>query len=152
MLNVEFMWNSDSLPDNSGYITQEMISEAIANMKISKAAGPSGTVIEMIRSAGKEIIKSITKLANRIIKEGRLPSEWNLSYIVSLFKGKGDALSRDIYTGLKLLYQVLKILERVLGSVIRYPVDIDSKVWVYARSGHYRYNLHSTPVTRETSR
>ena len=84
MLNVEFMWNSDSLPDNSDYITQEMISEAIANMKTSKATGPSGTVIEMIRSAGKEIVKSITKLANRIIKEGRFPQSGTF-HILSVY-------------------------------------------------------------------
>ena len=47
-LNVEFMWNSDSLPDLNPkigpplYITEEMISKAIAKMKTSKAAGPSG--------------------------------------------------------------------------------------------------------------
>ena len=126
------MWNSDSFSDLNPkigpplYITEEMISKAIAKMKTGKAAGPSGIVIEMIRSAGKEIIKSITNLADRIIKEGCIPSDWNLSYIVSLYKGKGDALSRHSYRGLKLLDQVMKIIERVLDSVIRSQVDIDS--------------------------
>ena len=126
------MWNSDSLPDLDPkigpplYITEEIISKAIAKMKTGKAAGPSGIVIEMIRSAGKEIIKSITNLANRIIKEGPIPSDWNLLYIVILYKGKGDALSRDNYRGLKLLDQVMKIIKRVLDSVIRSQVDIDS--------------------------
>ena len=73
-----------------------MISKAIAKMKTGKAAGPSGIVIEMIRSAGKEIIKSITNLANRIVIEVRIPSDWNRSYIVNLYQGKGDALSTDI--------------------------------------------------------
>ena len=103
-----------------------MISKGIVKMKTDKAAGPSGIVIDMIRSVGKEIIKSIINLANRMIKEGRIPSDWNLSYIVSLCKGKDDTLSRDNYKGLKLLDQVMKILERVHDSVIRSPVDIDS--------------------------
>ena len=126
------MWNSDSFPDLNPkigpplYMTEEMISKAIEKMKTGKAAGPSGIVIELIRSAGKEIIKFITNLADRIIKEGCIPSDWNLSYIVSLYKGKGDALSRDSYRGLKLLDQVIKIIERVLDSVIRSQVDIDS--------------------------
>ena len=125
LLNVEFMWNSGSLADLNPkigpplYITQEMISKTIAKIKTGKAAGPSGIVIEMIRSTGKEIIKSIANLANRIIKEGWIPSEWKLSYIVSLYKGKGDALSRDNYIGLKLLDQVMKIIEIVFDSVIR---------------------------------
>ena len=132
LLNVEFMWNSDSLPDLNPkispphYITEEMISKAIAKTKIGKAAGPSGIVTDRIRSRGKETIKSITNLANRIVKEARIPSHWNLSDIVSPYKGKGDALSRDNYRGLKLLDQVMKIIKRVLDSVIRSQVDIDS--------------------------
>ena len=78
-------------------MTEEMISKAIAKMKTGKAAGPSVIVIEVIRSAGKEIIKSITNLVKIIIKKSRIPSNWNLSYIISLHKGKGDALSRDNY-------------------------------------------------------
>ena len=132
LLNVEFMWNSDSLPDLNPkislphYITEEMISKAIAKTKIGKAAGPSGIVTDRIRSRGKETIKSITNLANRIVKEACIPSHWNLSDIVSPYKGKGDALSRDSYRGLKLLDQVMKIIKRVLDSVIRFQVDIDS--------------------------
>ena len=95
-----------------------MISKAIAKTKTGKAARPSGTVIEIIRSAGKEIIKSITNLTNRIIKEGRIPSGSNLSYIFSLYKSKGDALSRDNNRGLKMLDQIMKIIGRVLDSVI----------------------------------
>ena len=95
-------------------------------MKTGKAAGPSGIVIQMIRSGGREIIKSITNLANRIIKEGRIPSNWNLLYIIILYKGNGGPLSRDNYRGLKMLDQVMKIIKRVLDSVIRPQVDINS--------------------------
>ena len=101
LLNVEFMWNSDSLPDLEPKIspplctTEEMIPKAIAKMKTGKAAGSSGIVIAMIRSAGKEIIKSITNLANRIIKKSCISSDWNISYVVSLYKAKGDALYED---------------------------------------------------------
>ena len=76
------------------YIAEEMISKAIAKMKTGKAAGPSGIVIEMIRLAGKEIIKSITNLANRIMKERRIPSDWNLLYIVGLYVSVSYILSR----------------------------------------------------------
>ena len=81
LLNVEFLWDSESLPDLEPkigpplYRTEEMISRPIAKMKTGKAAGPSGIVIEMIRSAGKEIVESITNLANRIINEGCIPSD-----------------------------------------------------------------------------
>ena len=95
-------------------------------MKTGKEAGSSRIVIKTIRSTGKETARSIANLANRIINEGRISSDWNLSCIVSLYKGKGDALSRDNYRGLKLLDQVTKIIGRVLDSVIRSQVDIGS--------------------------
>ena len=123
---------SDSLPDLNLkigpflYITKEMISKVIAKMKTGKTAGPSGIVIEMIRSADKVIIKTITNFANRIIKECLIPSDWNFLYIVNLHEGKGGILSRDNCRGLKLLDQVMKIIERVLDSVMRSQVDINS--------------------------
>ena len=64
------MCDNDSLPELEPkigpplYKTGELVSKAIAKMKTDKAAGPSGVVMEMIRSAGKEIVKSITNLTN----------------------------------------------------------------------------------------
>ena len=94
-------------------------------MKVGKATGPSGIVVEMIRAAGTDIISPITKLANTVVYERKIPNDWNLSYIVNCFKGKGDALLRGNYRGLKLLDQVLKVIERVLEGVIRSQVDIN---------------------------
>ena len=36
------------------------------------------------------------------------------SFIVNLYWGKGDALNRGNYRGLKLIEQVMKVLERVV--------------------------------------
>ena len=60
-----------------------------------------------------------------IISEGRIPTDWQESYIVNLYKGKGDALNRGNYRGLKLIDQVMKVLERVVESLIRQRVEID---------------------------
>ena len=63
---------SDSLPDLNLkigpflYITKEMISKVIAKMKTGKTAGPSGIVIEMIRSADKVIIKLLQTLQTEL--------------------------------------------------------------------------------------
>ena len=61
----------------------------------------------------------------RIIYEGTVPSDWNLSFIINLFKGKGDALLRGNYRGLKLQEQAMKIMEHVLNAIIRQIVVID---------------------------
>ena len=45
---------------------------------------------------------------------------------MNLYKGKGDALERGNYRGLKLTDQVMKLLERVLDSFIGEIMDIDT--------------------------
>ena len=51
-----------------------------------------------------------------------VPSDWEQSFIVCLYKGKGDALERGNYRGLKLTEQVMKVLERIVDSLIRHSV------------------------------
>ena len=95
-------------------------------MKAGKALGPSGIVVEMIRVAGNMGASMIRDLAAAIIRNGKVPSDWEQSFIVCLYKGKGDALGRGNYRGLKLTEQVMKVLERIVDSLIRQLVSIDN--------------------------
>ena len=58
LLNVEFDWDPDHLsyqPPVEGPpipITIDMVKKSILQMKVGKAPGPSGIVVEMIRAAG----------------------------------------------------------------------------------------------------
>ena len=124
LLNIEFPWRPEDLSTEppvegpSERITHKMISEAVRKMSLGKAAGPSGIVAEMLKPCGNTGIRLIRDLIEAIIREGHIPSEWEESYIVSLYKGKGDALERGNYRGLKLIDQVLKVLERVVEQLI----------------------------------
>ncbi len=131
LLNIEFPWDCDNLPvvdPVSGppiQVTVEMVLEAIGKMKSNKAAGPSGVVAEMLKAAGDSGVYVVTQLVNSIISSGNVPQDWNESFVVNCYKGKGDALDRGNYRGLKLLDQVMKVLERVVEKLIRDMVDID---------------------------
>ena len=103
-----------------------MVKKAISQMKAGKAPGPSGIVVEMIRAVGDTCASMIRDLAVAIIRDGKIPSDWEQSFIVCLYKGKGDALERGNYGGLKLIEQVMKILERIVDSLIRQLVSIDN--------------------------
>ena len=94
-------------------------------MASGKAAGPSGIVAEMLKPVGESGAIEVNHLIEDIISEGRIPTDWQENYIVNLFKGKGDALNRGNYRGLKLIDQVMKVLERVVKSLIRQRVEID---------------------------
>ena len=47
----------------------------------------------------------------------RPPTDWEQSFIFCLYKGKGDALDKSNYRGLKLAKQGMKILERNVLSI-----------------------------------
>ena len=102
-----------------------MVKKAISKMKSGKAAGPSGIVVEMIKAAGDTGATMIRDLATAIIRDGKVPTDWEQIFIVCLYKGKGGALDRGNYLGLKLTEQAMKILERIVDGLIRQVVSID---------------------------
>ena len=85
-------------------------------MILGKAPGPSGIVVEMIQAAGDMGASMIRDLIAAIICNGKVPSVWEQSFIVWLYKGQGDALERGNYCGLKLTEQVMKIFERIVAA------------------------------------
>ena len=80
--------------------TIDMVKKALAKMSASKAAGPSGIVVEMTRAAGDSGVTMISDLAEAVIRDGKVPTDWEESFILRLYKGKGDALDRGSYRGL----------------------------------------------------
>ena len=127
LLYVEFLWNPDNLLEESPVegasepIITEMITKAISKMASSKAAGPSSIVTEMLKPVGEAGAVEVCDLIEDIISEGCFPTE---SYIVDLYKGKEDAMNRGNYRGLKLIEQVMKVLESVVEGLIRQRVEI----------------------------
>ena len=99
LLNVEFEWDSEHLSDEPPLevlhipITIDMVKKAISKMKSDKAAGLSRIVVEMIRAAGDTGATMIRDLAVAIIGDGKVPADWEQSFIVCLYKRKGDALN-----------------------------------------------------------
>ena len=97
LLNVEFPWNPEDLSEESPVegpsqpITLEMITKAISKMASGKAAGPSGIVAEMLKPVGEAGAVEVRDLIEDIISEGCIPTDWQESFIVNLYKGKGDA-------------------------------------------------------------
>ena len=132
LLNIEFDWDPDHLsyqPPVEGPaipITIDMVKKAISEMKVGKAQGPSGIVAEMIRAAGDIGASMICDLAVAIIRDGKVPSDWEQSFIVCLYKGKGDTLERGNYRSLMLTEKVVKILERIVDGLIRQLVSTDN--------------------------
>ena len=96
--NEEFDWERDSLDAAHAVsgpaeaITVNEVRVAIAKMKAGKAVGPSKIGAEMLSAAGEPGVLWVTDLCNVIVKEGRIPGDWTKSWLVTVYKGKGDAL------------------------------------------------------------
>lgn len=130
-MNVEFPWPETDLPSVEPVagplilITPEMVMTSISKMQLNKAPGPFGIVAEMLKAAPDICSQNIADLTNAIVSAGKILSEWDDSYIIHLFKGKGDALERGNYSGLKLTEHVLRVVECIIEKHICKVVDID---------------------------
>ena len=131
LLNVEFDWPSNSLPVIAPIagpppgVSASQVRKALSKMKSGRAAGPSGITAELLKATGNAGVECIRQLAEAVFCCGVIPSDWEESFILNLYKGKGEALDRGNYRGLKLTDQVMKLLERILDPIIRLMVDID---------------------------
>ena len=129
--NEEFDWDRGTLTPAAPVlgppplITEEVVRRAIRDMKNGKAAGCSGLSAELLKAADDDVIGQVTDLLNAVVRERRIPDDWKRSVVVNVFKGKGDAQERGNYRGIKLLDQVMKLMERVVAGMIRKRVDID---------------------------
>ena len=128
-MNVEIEWsNSIYASKVEGAVRRievEKVQCAMNRMKIRKASGPSGVVIELFRAGGDTCLKSLTNIFNDILFKDKLPEEWMLSSLIPIFKGKGDPLNPNSYRGIKLLQHAFKLYEKVLDGRLREVVDID---------------------------
>ena len=95
------------------------VKKAVSQMNVGKALGPLGIVVKMILAAADTCASMICGLVAAIICDDKVPSDLQQSFIVCLYKGKGDALDRGNYCGLKLTEQVMKVLERIVDGLIR---------------------------------
>ena len=96
ILNKEFSWNSEDQTADPVVvprilITIEMVEKTIIKMKNGKAAGPLGIVPEMLKASGDTGVWLVADLTNDI-RNDTIPSAWKNSFIITIYKGKGDAM------------------------------------------------------------
>ena len=108
LLDVKFTWDEGALPDAPPVegppppITDEMVTKVVAKVNSGVFAGPSGIIVEMLKAAGSKGIDFLCELIISVVKHGKIPEDWEMRFILNLYKCKGDALNRGHYRGLKL--------------------------------------------------
>ena len=90
---------------------------------------------EMLKAAGETGTLWMTDVCNAVVKDGRVPEDWSRSWMVNVYKGKGDALTCGSHRGIKLLEHAMKVLERVIEGRLRKIVKIDSMQFGFMSGG-----------------
>ena len=82
LLNEENEWNdelsAEYVEGPADMISKEEVRQAIQDLKVRKAAGPSGVTAEMIKAAGEQAVDWLTSICNRIVKEEAIPESWQM--------------------------------------------------------------------------
>ena len=88
-------------------------------MKNGTSVAPDDIPVEVWKCLGYIALEFLTKLNNRTTESGRMPEEWRDSFLIPIFKSKGDVQSWSNYRGIKLTSHIMKLCERVVESRIR---------------------------------
>ena len=65
-------------------------------------------VADMLKAAGDVGLISAMDVFNSVVKKGKIPQDWCKSWMVNVYKGKGDALECGS-NSIKLIEHVMKL-------------------------------------------
>ncbi len=67
----------------------EETAKLLGSLKVKTASGPDGLSCHMLKNTSHTISTSLTDLFNLSLSSGIVPTDWKLSNIIPVFKGKG---------------------------------------------------------------
>lgn len=103
-------------------ILKAEVQSAFDHMKKGKASGMDHLTVYILRMGGESVIHVLTKLFNRTMKLEEIPTQWNESKVIILFK-KGDVKDIKNYRPISLLPHVYKLFTRVILARIGKQLD-----------------------------
>ncbi|CAK9296737.1 unnamed protein product [Gordionus sp. m RMFG-2023] len=72
----------------------------------NKARGPDDIPIESLKALGDDGIHFLRNVYNKILGNEEVPQKWRQSYLVLIFKNKGDPYNCQNYRGIKLMSHI----------------------------------------------
>ena len=75
----------------------------------------------------EEGIDLLWDLFQKIYEQEVVPDEWRNSFVLPIFKEKGDAQDCNNYRRIKLMSHTMKVWERVIDERLRMEVEISSE-------------------------
>ncbi len=117
----------DFLPQQ---FTDKELVTALSDLNAQAAVGPQRIASSYIKStfSDQEARVPLLYLMNRCFFEGKVPSQWGLSEVFVLYKGKGDKKQPVNYRGINLNDDFLRLFERLLDRRLESWLSIQ-KPW-----------------------
>ena len=94
-------------------VMRDEIMEKFKYLTIGKVPGPTEAYTEMILASGDVGITVVIELCHRILDRKGLPDDWSTSVVITIFKGKGHIMNCGMHRGVRLLEDVMKIVEKI---------------------------------------
>nr|XP_049695446.1 uncharacterized protein LOC126054299 [Helicoverpa armigera] len=129
LMNEENEWSGvlHNKPVNEGLVRNICVDEvrkALNGMKNGKALGPDEIPVEVWKLLRMNGWKWLALFFNKLLQEETIPDEWCNSYLVPIFKNKGDVLDCNNYRGIKLISHSMKVWEKIIERRLREESDI----------------------------
>lgn len=110
-------------PELSREFTSEELEQALASVRINKAAGFDEMYPEFLKNAGPKTKQWLLQLFNIILITGKLPTKFRAAKVIAIKKPGKDGSEASHYRPISLLSVVYKLLERMLLNRIQPLID-----------------------------
>lgn len=107
-------------------ITEDEIKKNISKLKNGKAGGVDRIINEYIKNSSDKLMPLYTYLFNKIMDEGKFPSEWKVGMIVPIYKHKGDINDPSNYRGITLLSCLGKLFTSILNMRLNSFLEVNN--------------------------
>ncbi|XP_015373984.1 PREDICTED: uncharacterized protein LOC107168940 [Diuraphis noxia] len=84
-------------------IREGKVWRVVRKMKNRKVVGPDRISVKPWKVLGRLGVDWLTKFFNKLLVGGKIPNAWRKSYVIHLFKGKGDVHEFGNYRRIKLM-------------------------------------------------
>ena len=111
--------DEDSIIDNFIFEENDIL-RAINKVKINKTPGPDKISPRILKEVKNEICEPLSKLFNKSLTNGKVPSEWKMANVTPIYK-KEDKSQPNNYRPISLTSVVCKIMETIIrDKVVNY--------------------------------
>ena len=108
-------------------ITREEVKRALGKMKNGKAAGPDSIPVEAWKALGEEGVDILWDLFSKVFRHEKMPDNWRNSFLIPIYKGKGDIQDCSNYRGIKLISHTMKVYERIIDQRVRNETEVSEE-------------------------